>query len=835
MIRLTDVTKIYKTAERKTAALSGINLEFRKSEFVSILGPSGCGKTTLLNIIGGLDKYTGGNLTFNGKSTKTFSDGEWDTYRNSTVGFVFQNYNLISHQNVLSNVEMALSLSGVNSEEKRRRAIEALVRVGLEEHLRKKPSELSGGEMQRVAIARAIVNNPSVILADEPTGALDSKNSLQIMNLLKDISKDRLVITVTHNEELAAKYSTRIIKLKDGKVISDGNPYKSSDEGNLNAIKARKSSMPLSVALKLSLKNLTAKKFRTGLTGIACSVAVIGIALVLSFQNGLNIFVDKLQWDTMSSIPLTVASTATDYSVYADMIFSSVNSAGSESSGNIISESVLKDKFTLYVKHNLSAMTESTTVKNYITENYIDYVKKIDKSKTDYNLIYNIKKNIYKSVILNDAGVNRSVNALTYNASSWNQLPSDKSIVLKQYDLYGKYPESSNELMLVTGKNSTVSDTMLTTYFLDIYSNGKDSYSFDEFLSGGYSNYNLALNNDYYAEGVNGYYTENKQNIADYMVDNYHSTLSDIAKNGIKNEINGALGTYADKIYAYTGNTENSIPLKIVGILTLKEDTTYGMFASSPIVYTSGLTDLIKAQAGGGICNGVTYGESDILKAQKSDFTKNILTKTSETDNPKNNANLLKNLGWAEVPNTVYFYPYTFSDKEYVKNYLDAYNEGKTEDEEINYVDSVGVVLGLVKVLIDGITKVLLILTSVSLFVSAIMTAILSYVSVLERTKEIGILRSIGARKIDIVRLFNSESVLLGGGAGILGIILTLIIEIPLNAFLKKATTIGGLAVLSWYHALLIIILSAVLTVLAGLIPAMMAGKRDPVKALRSE
>ena len=835
MIRLTDVTKIYRTAERKTAALSGINLEFRKSEFVSILGPSGCGKTTLLNIIGGLDKYTGGNLTFNGKSTKTFSDGEWDTYRNSTVGFVFQNYNLISHQNVLSNVEMALSLSGVNSEEKRRRAIEALVRVGLEEHLRKKPSELSGGEMQRVAIARAIVNNPSVILADEPTGALDSKNSLQIMNLLKDISKDRLVITVTHNEELAAKYSTRIIKLKDGKVISDGNPYKSSDEGNLNAIKACKSSMPLSVALKLSLKNLTAKKFRTGLTGIACSVAVIGIALVLSFQNGLNIFVDKLQWDTMSSIPLTVASTATDYSVYADMIFSSVNSAGSESSGNTISESVLKDKFTLYVKHNLSAMTESTTVKNYITENYIDYVKKIDKSKTDYNLIYNIKKNIYKSVILNDAGVNRSVNALTYNASSWNQLPSDKSIVLKQYDLYGKYPESSNELMLVTGKNSTVSDTMLTTYFLDIYSNGKDSYSFDEFLSGGYSNYNLALNNDYYAEGVNGYYTENKQNIADYMVDNYHSTLSDIAKNGIKNEINSALGTYADKIYAYTGNTENSIPLKIVGILTLKADTTYGMFASSPIVYTSGLTDLIKAQAGGGICNGVTYGESDILKAQKSDFTKNILTKTSETDNPKNNANLLKNLGWAEVPNTVYFYPYTFSDKEYVKNYLDAYNEGKTEDEEINYVDSVGVVLGLVKVLIDGITKVLLILTSVSLFVSAIMTAILSYVSVLERTKEIGILRSIGARKIDIVRLFNSESVLLGGGAGILGIILTLIIEIPLNAFLKKATTIGGLAVLSWYHALLIIILSAVLTVLAGLIPAMMAGKRDPVKALRSE
>ena len=530
MIQLKGVKKVYKTDERKVLALKGITLDMRESEFVCILGPSGCGKTTLLNIIGGLDRYSAGDLIIGDKSTKSFTDEDWDTYRSRKVGFVFQGYNLISHQTVLENVETALVISGIGREERRKRAIKALVDVGLSEHLRKTPRQLSGGEMQRVAIARALVNNPKMILADEPTGALDSENSIKVMELLKEISKDRLVIMVTHNAELAAEYATRTIRMKDGLVIGDDKPFKAKPIEQKPQSKKKQSYMPYSLAARLSIKNLAGKKIRTMLTSFASSIAIVGIALVLACHNGLNAFIDKIQKDTMSSVPITVSTNATNYAPVVEGLFGYVSSTAKGENETPPTNSIL-------INHTLKNM-QATNVTNEISTHFMSYLENnIDQERVRYDAVKNITKNVYKQVkipVYLDSSQLQAVNILNVNASSWSCLPPDRSILEDQYHLiYGKYPEKYNELLLVVDKNSAISDTVLAQYLLDIYAidetSGKTHYTYQEIIEDPFiSEYNLVLNNGFFLDdNDDGVYEKKELELATYIYEYYHKATGE--------------------------------------------------------------------------------------------------------------------------------------------------------------------------------------------------------------------------------------------------------------------------------------------------------------------
>ncbi len=773
MLRLNNIIKHYKVGNTRVEALRGVSLNFRKNEFVSILGPSGCGKTTLLNIIGGLDRYTRGSMHINNKPTSHFSDQDWDSYRNHSVGFVFQNYNLIMHINVLSNVELALTLSGISASERKKRAIEALERVGLKDQIYKKPNQLSGGQMQRVAIARALVNNPEILLADEPTGALDTKTSAQIMDLLKEIAKDRLVIMVTHNSDIAYKYSTRIIKLQDGLVIDDSNPYEVETKKVIDEkYRPVKTSMSFFTALSLSFRNLSTKKIRTALTSFAGSIGIIGIALVLALSNGFRNYIAKVQSDTLTAYPLTISETAIDFSQLQQSNFM-----------NNLKEFPEEQKVNI---NKISEKMGKVVIKNKITDDYVEnYVKTLNPNL--YNAIsfdYGVKLNVYQKVNVNNIEGYTSV-----DTSSWQEIPDNYDFINSQYDkIGGSFPQEINEIALVVDKYNQITD--VTLFSLGLYKIGDEieSLDFNEIIG---KEYKLILNDDLYKEDESGL----KFN---------------------KEVVNEEL---------YNGGTT----LKITGILRVKKDINFGALTST-VVYTKGLTEHV-------LENSLS---SNIVKWQLDNPTIDVFSGEpfQEIDQSieAQYQERIKDLGGRTTPVNISIYPKDFASKELIKEHLDKYNESITNDEDkIFYTDMMETILDTINTIIDVISYILIAFTAVSLVVSSIMIGIITYISVLERTKEIGILRSIGARKKDISRVFNAETIIIGFISGLIGVIFTIIVSFPINIILGKLVEIEGLASLNLIHGIILIVISMTLTLISGLIPSSIAAKKDPVEALRTE
>ncbi len=768
MLEIKNISKSYVTGTFTQKALDNFSLKFRREEFVSILGQSGSGKTTLLNIIGGLDKYDEGDLIINDKSTKSFKEKDWDAYRNNCIGFIFQNYNLITHISILENIEMGMTLSGVGSKEKREKALEALKKVGLEEHAHKKPNQLSGGQMQRVAIARALATDPDIILADEPTGALDSKTSQQIMKLIKEISKDKLVIMVTHNRQLAEEYSTRIVELKDGKLISDSNPI-TKVEKETETFSIRKTAMSFLTALKLSFNNIKTKKGRTALTAFASSIGIIGIALILSLSNGFKIEIDNFEKDSLSEAPIII----------------------SQQSMKLDEETILKmhdqhqsaEKYPNSKKvYVLDDVMESMTHTNIITKEYIDYIKKIDK-KTVSGISYQKSTGI-NIINQSQAGYNL-VNNTIMGMSTWTLLPSklnneDSGVIENNYDiLAGKIDENEPGLILQLDSRNQIYSSTLKQLGLS-----GEEVSFDDILN---KELKVIPNDIYYNQH------------GEYFIPN----------------------TDYESLY----NNGKSITVKVQAIIRGKKEKEI-LTSTTGIAYTNALVDLI-------IKNNK---DSSIVKAQQ-DKDYNILTKEpfDETSLTNTKETVLGYLGAESVPVAVYIYPNSFESKDSITTYLDKYNEGKEEQDEIKYVDMASMISALSGNIMDAITIVLIAFSSISLVVSSIMIGIITYISVLERTKEIGILRALGARKKDIKRVFNAETFIIGIFSGILGIAIARILIIPTNIIIENASQLSNVAKLNPIHAIILITVSVTLTILGGLIPASMASKKNPVEALRTE
>ncbi len=770
MLELKNIKKDYKTGEFVQHALKGVSLGFRKNDFVAILGPSGSGKTTLLNIIGGLDRYTSGDLIINGKSTKKFSSNEWDAYRNNCIGFIFQSYNLISHISVLENVEMGMTLSGISSSKRKKKALEVLNKVGLKEHAYKKPNQLSGGQMQRVAIARALANDPDIILADEPTGALDTKTSVQIMELIKKIAKDKLVIMVTHNPELAKNYASRIIEFKDGDLISDSNPV--TNEENEKKFSIKKTSMSFLTALKLSFNNIKTKKGRTFITSLASSIGIIGIALILALSNGFKIQIDKFERDTLSQMPIVISPTVMTADEEAQKEFMK------EHMGN--GENAFTDKKEIYPLKSIDSITHN----NNINLDYVNYIEKIDDQliggvsytrATKLNILY---KNNDKISLLD-----------TTNNSLLFPLPETKtekgdSVITNNFDLiYGNMAHESNELMLLIDTNNRLDLNLMKIlgYTED------DIISFDDILN---KEFKIVLNNELY---------EKMGNI--FIMNNDFEAMY---------------------------NNDNTITLKIVGILRGKEDNTFAKYSGTGLCYKEALMDLVIDK----------NNNSDIVKSLK-DADYNVLTgekidlSTKEGNETKNT--LLTYLGAESAPYLIQIYPKDFNSKDELTSYLDKYNDNIDKDEQIIYTDYAKSITTLSGSIMDAITIVLIAFSAISLIVSSIMIGIIMYISVLERTKEIGILRSLGARKKDITRVFNAETFIIGLFSGVLGIIIANILCIPANIIIENLTTLKNVAVLNPIHAAILIIISLILTLIGGYIPAKMASKRNPVESLRTE
>ncbi len=760
MLELRKISKIYKTNDLKQTALNDINIKFRKSEFVSILGPSGSGKTTLLNIIGGLDKYTSGDLIINGISTKKYSDKDWDSYRNYKIGFVFQSYNLIPHQSALSNVELALTLSGVKKEERRKRAIEVLKKVGLERHMHKRPNQMSGGQMQRIAIARALINNPDILLADEPTGALDSETSIQIMELLKNISKEKLVIMVTHNPELANIYSNRIIKILDGKIIDDSNPFNEEDS-KITEEKTKKTSMSFLTALSLSLNNLMTKKGRTILTAFAGSIGIIGIALILSLSNGFKVEIDNFEKKSLSQAPITIMSTVMK--------------------SNIV-ESNNREKFPdtkeIYVEKDIMA---SQIHKNKITSKYIEYLQGIDKSNLS-GIAYQKGTNL---VIVNkDYNNNYNlVSTLNSGVQSWSLLPSnpnndEKSVIDTMYDVIaGEINENEPGLILQIDNKNQIYESVLEVFGLE----NKESLTFDDILN---QELKLVFNDDYYNQIGDLFYPNNN----------------------------------LEELY----NSENSITIKVQAIIRGKEDQSM-ITNSSGFGYTNALTELVINK----------NKNSNIVKLQQEkDY--NILT-NMPFDEDITKDYILGYLGDDTIPVAIYLYPKDFNTKKQVIEYLDKYNDGLNEEEQVQYTDMASMISSLSGSIMDAITVVLVAFSSISLVVSSIMIGIITYISVLERTREIGILRALGARAKDIKRVFNAETFIIGLVSGLIGIGITYLLNVPINMIIENLSGLPNVAKLNIIHAIMLVIISISLTVIGGAIPSKLASKKDTVIALRTE
>lgn len=837
MLELNGIRKTYVTGATSVEALKGIDLKFRDSEFVSILGQSGCGKTTLLNIIGGLDKYTSGDLKINGRSTKDFKDRDWDAYRNNSIGFVFQSYNLIPHQTVLSNVELALTLSGVSKAERRQRATEALEKVGLKEQIHKKPNQMSGGQMQRVAIARALVNDPDILLADEPTGALDTQTSIQIMDLLKEISKDRLIIMVTHNPELATQYSTRIIRLLDGTITDDSSPYngeddnitKKTDEDSLTdkksgKTKKKKTSMSFFTALSLSLNNLMTKKTRTILTAFAGSIGIIGIALILSISNGIQNYIDRVQRDTLSSYPIQLQKESVDVSSMIENMMGNKDKNVDHDKDKIYSNNIMTDMVNSMVaevnSNNLKAF------KSYLENHKCD----VDGYISDIQYSYDVPLYIYStdtsdgvtqlnpsSVMENMYGMSVSgdgmMSAGMQNTSVWSRLFDNRQMLDEQYDLIaGSWADNYNEVMLVVDENNEIDD--YTLYSLGFKDPAEVKKIFKNVMAG------------------NSYETEETQYTYDEVLDKKFKLVlpTDLYR------YNDTLGIWEDASHDdeyMTTVVNNAEEVKIAGIIRKNPDAA-SVSVSSGVAYTKDLMPHIIDKV----------NETQIVKQQLADPEKDVFTGMS-FDNDKTSISTLENnkslLGIAseDNPSEIDIYAKDFDSKEKLQDFIKNYNDEVTADgrdeDTISYTDYVGILMSSVSTIITAISSVLIAFVAISLIVSSIMIGIITYISVLERTKEIGVLRSIGASKKDVSRVFNAETLIEGFVSGAMGIIITLILCIPANAVIKNVTDISNVAQLPVAGAVILVIISMLLTTIAGLIPAKMAAKKDPVVALRTE
>ncbi|MDD5923827.1 MAG: ABC transporter ATP-binding protein/permease [Clostridia bacterium] len=997
MLELKNITKVYDLGDNSVEALKGIDVSFRKNEFVSVLGPSGCGKTTLLNIIGGLDVYTNGDLFINGKSTKKYKDRDWDYYRNHSIGFVFQNYNLIPHQNVLSNVELALTLSGVSKAERRKRATEALKKVGLGDQLHKKPNQMSGGQMQRVAIARALVNDPDILLADEPTGALDSETSVQIMEILKDISKDKLIIMVTHNPELADKYSSRIIRLLDGKMTDDTSPY----DGEADAVveeqpekikkSKKKTSMSFFTALSLSLNNLMTKKARTFLTSFAGSIGIIGIALILAVSNGVQTYIDTVQEDTLSSYPLTIESETVDLSTLMETLSVDNLENTKHELDAVYSNSVMYELLNSMnnldtQKNNLTAFKEFLDNKDNEITKYISalsygydldmniYAKdedgKIIKSDIEEMMknVMGIEDNINEDSDTQENGMYSAMSSSSYlsrfsTINVWQEmLPGDgkellNPLVKQQYDvLYGEWPQKYNEIVLVVDKNNEVSDMCLyalglksseemekvySAYFkgdeLDVQ---EQSWSYKDICN---MTFRLVLPANYYRyDAKTGTYVD---------FSGTDAGLKYLYDNGIELKICGIIRPNEDAISAsvsgsigYTSALTNYVIEQAESTDAVKaqlEDSSIDVFTALPFktddyeeptneqkakdikeylenLSNSELADIYKEVASTADDDFLNTQADEAMKDMSREYIEDMLSesyaqemgiekeeldayiadmddetlmayvreiiikqiaeeyaqKTLESlefmsseqlayafrselegyDDIKL-ANLYDNYMPATVseatleenykklgiidknkPASINIYASTFENKDMISSEIEKYNNSVDEDDKINYTDYIAIIMSSVTTIINAISYVLILFVGISLVVSSIMIGIITYISVLERTKEIGILRSIGASKRDISRVFNAETVIIGFTAGAIGIILTILLCIPINMIVHSVTGIYTInAVLPYQGAIALVLISVLLTVVAGLFPSRVAAKKDPVVALRSE
>ncbi len=864
MLEIKNITKVYTTAGLKQKALDNVSIQFRENEFVSILGPSGSGKTTLLNIIGGLDDYTQGDLIINGVSTKKYRDRDWDTYRNHSIGFVFQSYNLIPHQTALANVELALTLSGVSKEERRKRSIEVLKKVGLGNQMHKKPNQMSGGQMQRVAIARALVNDPDILLADEPTGALDSETSIQIMELLKEIAKDKLVIMVTHNPDLADSYSTRIVRLLDGKIIDDSDPLKENpkiDKKKKEKTKKRsskKTSMSFLTALSLSLNNLMTKKGRTILTAFAGSIGIIGIALILSLSNGVQDYISRVEEDTLSSYPLVVEEQSVDT---GNMITSLMGNASYEEHDldKVYSSNIMTDLINLMSAqldtNNLEEFKkfldgDSTNIRDYTTDIQYTYRLPIElyKSDTSNGVLRVNPSTVFDS--FNIDGMSEMIemqNSMGANTSSMNvfqELLNNQELLSSQYDvLAGRFPEAYNEVVMIVNEDNEISDYALYALglkdqkelanLMDKIKNGEEiktentSYSYEEILD---LTFKLVLSANYYQKS-DGIWLDKSDD-----------------------------SSYMKKL------VDQAPEIKIVGILRPNEEAAVTS-VSGTIGYTHALTEYVieetnkteiaKEQLASpdmNIFTGMPFSDSNekfsidqlsdeqraYLATLSQEELTALLTQYSENANASYEDNLLK-LGVVDInkPSSIRIYPKDFDSKEEITRIIDEYNDQQEkegqEQDVIRYTDIVGVMMSSVSSIIDTISYILIAFVAISLIVSSIMIGIITYISVLERTKEIGILRAIGASKKDVSRVFNAETFIEGLVAGVMGILITVLLNIPINMVIKHVVGISGIASLPIGGAVILVIISMTLTVIAGLVPSRMASKKDPVEALRTE
>ncbi|MCL2521734.1 MAG: ATP-binding cassette domain-containing protein [Erysipelotrichales bacterium] len=761
MLQLKGIKKNYKVGDSYVKALKGVDIEFRKNEFVSILGPSGCGKTTMLNLIGGLDKYTEGDLLVNGKSTRMFKDKEWDYYRNSTIGFVFQSYNLISHQTVLDNVSIAMTLSGVGIEERKQRATEALNKVGLHDQLHKKPNQLSGGQMQRVAIARALVNGPKILLADEPTGALDSSTSLQVMNILKEISKEMLVIMVTHNNDLAERYSDRIVRILDGEIIDDTKPVFNEaikDEGE--KLVNRKTSMSYLTALKLSFKNLMTKMKRTIITALAGSIGIIGIALVLAIRSGMTDFVTDMQSDSLAGFPITIDRTP------------------------ISIQRPAQGNWTAFpTREELYFMMNPTPRTNIFSDELFAHIENMN---SDWYNAISFTQGINMNVTARGHdGVFRRISTATgsgFSNALFQEMPNNNDFILNQYDiLNGRLPEEANEMVLIVDRYNRIEERLLTALGFD--RQDQTTFSFNDFM--GHS-IRVIHNDDFYAP-------------------------------------NGDLFNSSNVFNQAMWDSSRSHEITVVGIIRVKESASSEML-SRGFGFTRALTEKVLAEA----------KTSQIVEAQLTRPTVDIFT-----GNPLPAAsfqNRMQQLGGDHTPIGIQIFPRSFEAKEEIKLHLDAFNEMQTFEElRIVYTDLAEMITNMVSTLIDTIAIVLSAFALLSLVVSSIMIGIITYVSVIERTKEIGILRAIGARKKDISRVFNAETIIIGFVAGSLGIAIALILSIPINIIVHSLSGVRNISSLPIWQAIVLVLVSMTLTFSSGLIPSRIAAKKDPVVALRTE
>lgn len=861
MLKLKNITKVYNSGNEKLKALDNVEIMFRKSEFVSILGPSGCGKTTLLNIIGGLDRYTSGDLIINGKSTKYFKDRDWDSYRNYSVGFVFQNYNLIGHQTVLSNVELALTISGVSKKERKKRAIKALEEVGLKRQINKKPNQLSGGQMQRVAIARALVNNPDIILADEPTGALDTKTSIQVMEILKNISKDKLVIMVTHNPDLAQKYSSRIIKILDGKIIDDSNILKEATKEEKAHDNKRRTSMKFLTALHLSLNNLMTKKGRTILTSFAGSIGIIGIALILAISTGVQNYINKVEEDTLSSYPLTIEESTIDMSSMIDTMMGENKNSEKREEGKIYSSDIMNDLIaSLSSKistNNLKALKEyieSDTSKIRENSNAIKYSYNLDinlyKSNTDDGIV-----KVNPSTVMETLGMTMSnpysqmmpSSAMMGNNNVWEELIDNDELLKSQYNLLaGSWPTKYNEVVLIVGKNNEISDYTLYSLGLKDQNELKSKmkaiqngdtvkpseetvYSYDDLLN---LSYKLVLNSDYYVKTNNLWIDKSED---DFYMKQIIKGAEEIKVVGIIKQNDSSTTTsksgqigYTSDLTKYVINKTNSSDV----VKTQKENKEINIF--------TGL-EFPKDELNSNFdYNSLSEAEKIKLGKLNSDELAELMKAYRDNKNSSYESNLIK-LGSIDIssPASISIYPKNFASKNNLIDIIEEYNktakDNNKEENIINYTDVIGTMMKSVSQIINTISYVLIAFVAISLVVSSIMIGIITYISVLERTKEIGILRAIGASKKDISRVFNAETLIVGFISGVIGILITMLLTLPINSLIYMITGVSIITKVPLNAAIILVIISMLLTIVAGLIPSRIASKKDPVVALRTE